>query len=283
MRFCERSSNQRVLARFLGIGLFAYLGIVVMMLMLERSMIFLPMKYPHGRWEDRPPGVEDVQFTAADGTRLHAWYAPHEDPLAVILFAHGNAGNVTHRADLLQRLHDDLHCTVFMFDYRGYGKSEGKPNGPGVLLDARAARDRLAELAGVDASELVLMGRSIGTAVAVDLAADGGARGLILHSGFPSLPDVAAYHFPWLPVRWLMRTRLNSRARIQDYQGPLLQAHGEADKDIPVELGRQLFAAAPMDQKRWLSLGDSGHNDPPADSFFEALREFLTDLANLPR
>jgi uncharacterized protein len=274
----RRSSPMRALWRVLRIGLLAYLGIAVMLMFMERSLIFFPMKYPSGDWEYQPPGAEDVEFTADDGTRLHGWFATHEDPLAVILFAHGNAGNITHRTDVLQRLHHDLHCTVLLFDYRGYGKSEGRPNEDGVLRDGRAARDYLAQRAGVVNDELVLMGRSLGTAVAVDLAADGGARALVLYSAFPSMPDVAAYHYPWLPVRWLMRTRLNSVDKIQNYHGPLLQAHGEEDEIITVELGRRLFDAAPMQNKQWFTLGASSHNDPPPAAFYVALRHFLTDL-----
>lgn len=255
--------------------LFAYLGIIVLLMLLERSLIFLPMRYPHGRWEDQPAGVQEIEFTAEDGTRLHGWYAHRDDPTGVILYAHGNAGNITHRASLMRRLHDGLGCSVFLFDYRGYGKSEGRPNEAGILMDGRAARDRLAQLAGVSESDIVFMGRSLGTAVAIDLAAEGGARGLVLHSGFPSMPDVAAYHYPWLPVRWLMRTRLNAGERIRDYHGPLLQAHGEADRIIPFDLGRQLFEAAPSEQKRWLSLGGIDHNDLPPERFYDELGAFL--------
>ena len=262
----------------LRIAILAYIGILIVLLMLERSLIFIPTPYPVGYWEGKPAGVEDVQFTAADGAKLHGWYAAHEDPLAVVLYAHGNAGNITHRIDVLERLHHDLHCTVLLFDYRGYGKSEGKPSEAGVLQDGRAARDWLAERAGVAKDDLVLMGRSLGTSVAVDLAAEAGARGLVLYSGFPSIRDVAAYHYPWLPVRWVMRTRLDCIGKIQNYQGPLLQAHAEQDEVITVELGRQLYEAAPMQQKIWFTLGASSHNDPAPDAFYQALREFLTGL-----
>jgi uncharacterized protein len=274
----ERGSGAGVLWRVLRLGILAYLGIVVLLMLFERSLIFLPMKYPGGYWDDIPPSVEDVHFPAADGTQLHGWYAEHDDPLAVILFAHGNAGNITHRSDVLRRLHRDLHCTVLMFDYRGYGKSEGRPSEAGVLEDGRAARDFLAQRAGVAPADLVLMGRSLGTAVVVDLAAGDGARALVLYSAFPSMPEVAARHYPWLPVRTLMRTRLDSLRKIQDYDGPLLQAHAEDDEIITVDLGRELFEAAPMEHKQWFTLGASTHNDPPPPAFYAALREFLTEL-----
>lgn len=273
----ELRSGKRLAWRLLRIGVFAFLGFIAVLMLFERSLIFFPTKYPGGYWELRPAGAEDVSFTAADGTKLHGWYAAHDDPLAVVLFAHGNAGNITHRADLLERLHQDLHCTVLMFDYRGYGKSEGSPSEAGVLQDGRAARDFLAQRAGVALDELVLMGRSLGTGVVVELAARDGARGLVLYSAFPSLPDVAAHHYPWLPVRWLMRTRLDSISKIQHYHGPLLQAHGEEDEIITADLGRRLFEAAPMEQKEWFTLGASSHNDPLPETFYVALEEFLKD------
>lgn len=269
----------RALRRLLWICALALVGMVAVLMALERSLIFFPMQYPAGYWHLQPAAAEDVWFTAADGTRLHGWYAGHEDPAAVLLFAHGNAGNITHRADIIERLHQDLHCTVLMFDYRGYGKSEGKPSEAGVLQDGRAARDWLAQRAQVAPDDLVLMGRSLGTAVAVDLAAHDGARGLVLYSAFPSMPDIAAHHYRWLPVRWLMRTRLDSRSKIANYHGPLLQAHGEEDDIIPASLGRQLFEAAPMQQKQWFTLGNSSHNDPIPEAFYVALRRFLAELA----
>lgn len=267
-----------ILRRLVWIGSVAFLGIIAVLMVLERSLIFFPTPHPAGYWHLRPAAAEDVSFTAADGTRLHGWFAAHEKPSAVILFAHGNAGNITHRADLFQRLHQDLNCTVLMFDYRGYGKSEGKPSESGVLQDGRAARDYLAQRAGVEPADLVLMGRSLGTAVAVDLAAREAARALVLYSAFPSMPDVAAHHYPWLPVRWLMRTRLDSINKIGRYHGPLLQAHAEEDEIIPASLGRQLFEAAPMQQKQWFTLSGSSHNDPIPDAFYVALQRFLADL-----
>src|SRR5208283_3409033 len=116
--------------------------------------------------------------------------------------------------------------SVLVFDYRGYGKSEGKPDEPGVLADARAARTWLAQKSGVAENRVVLMGESLGGAVAVDLAADG-ARALILENTFSSMADVAAFHYPWAPVRLLMRTQFNSAAKIRSYRGPVFQSHGD--------------------------------------------------------
>lgn len=269
------------LLRLVRIAALSYLGIVIVLMLMERSLIFFPMAYPQGEWNAQPPAAEDVFFTAEDGTQLHGWFAEHPDPRAIIVFAHGNAGNITHRVDVLRRLYHDLGCSVMLFDYRGYGKSDGRPDEKGVLMDGRAARSYAAERSGLEPDQLVLMGRSLGTGVVVDLAADGGARGLVLFSAFASMPDVAARHYPWLPVRWLMRTRFPSIKKIQDYHGPLLQAHAEEDEIIPVATGRKLFDAAPSQEKTWFTLDDSTHNDPPAEAFYRALDRFLAALPDV--
>jgi len=260
--------------RWLVVG---YLAILVLMMFLEESMIFFPARYPDGDWH--PPGLlfEDAWFQAADGTRLHGWYVPHENPRATILFAHGNAGNLSHRADLLQILHDRVGASVLIFDYRGYGRSEGKPNEKGVLMDARAARRWLAEREKIAETDVVLLGRSLGAAVAVDLAASDGARGLVLEGAFTSAPDVGAHLYPWLPVRWLMRTRLDSAAKIRRYHGPLLMAHGDADTIIPTRFGRKLYEAA-NEPKRWLEFPGLDHNDPQPSWYWDELVRFLEGL-----
>lgn len=270
----QRSSTWWRIVRALLVG---YLLILLMMIWLENSLIFFPSKYPAGQWT--PPGLEfeDADFTAADGTKLHGWYLPAENPQAVILFCHGNAGNVTHRDDVLLDLPRHVNASLLVFDYRGYGKSEGSPNEAGVLADARAARAWLAKRSGVTERDIVLWGESIGGAVAVDLAAEDGARGLILENAFTSLPDVAAHHYPWLPVRWLMRGQLNSLGKISRYHGPLLMVHADSDSVVPHAFGQRLFAAA-NEPKRFITQPNADHNDPRNDAFWKALRQFIMSL-----
>ncbi|MEN6450901.1 MAG: alpha/beta hydrolase [Thermoguttaceae bacterium] len=243
----------------------------------ERSLIFQPSRYPKGNWQPRDLNFEDAWFTAADGTRLHGWYVPHEQPRAVILFCHGNAGNVALWADVAKTLHDRVHASVLLFDYRGFGRSEGRPTEDGVLADARAARRWLAHRASISEQDIVLMGRSLGGAVAVDLAATDGARGLVLESTFTSMPDVAKTMFPLLPVRALMETQLNSAAKIPNYHGPLLQSHGTADRLIPYAIGCRLFDAANQ-PKRFIPIPGGDHNDPQTDEYYTALASFLDRL-----
>jgi uncharacterized protein len=240
----------------------------------EETFIFFPSRYPEGDWQPQGFPCEDAWFQAADGTRLHGWYVPHDHPRAVFLYCHGNAGNITHRAEILDRLHHDVGAAVLIFDYRGYGRSEGKPNESGILQDARAARAWLAQREGIAEKDIVLMGQSLGGAVAVDLAARDGAKALILESTFTSLPDVASYHYGGLPLRYLLRTRLDSAAKIGDYHGPLLQTHGDADTIVPHEMGRRLFEAA-NEPKEFVTIKGRDHNDLMDADYYRRLSRFL--------
>jgi fermentation-respiration switch protein FrsA (DUF1100 family) len=241
-------------------------------MLFENNLVYFPAPYPAGDWQPAGLRTEDVELTAEDGTRLHAWYIPHKSPRAVVLFLHGNAGNIAGRTEFLRRLHD-LRVTVLALDYRGYGKSEGSPSEAGVIADGRAARAWLANKAGLQANELVLWGESLGCGVAIELAMDG-ARALVLENAFTSLPDVAAYHYPWAPVRLLMRNRLRSIDKIGEFKGPILQAHGDADTIIPYELGRRLFEAA-NEPKTFISIPGGDHNDPRTAAFWQAADAFL--------
>lgn len=255
----------------------AHMGPLSPLAPLERKMIFHPATFPQGNWEPRGLAYEDAWFHAEDGTRLHGWFVPHPNARAVVLFMHGNAGNISDRAHTLNVLNERHRLSVLAFDYRGYGRSEGKPSERGILEDARAARTWLARRTGVTEQDIVLMGRSLGGGVAVDLAAKDGARGLVLASTFTSLPDVGAHHFRWLPTHVFMSLRLDSLAKIKQYHGPLLQSHGDADQVIPYELGTRLFEAAPG-RKRFVSIANGRHNNPQTEEYRIALDEFLATL-----
>jgi len=263
--------------RVVRIALVVCLGVVLLAMIFEDQLIFAPSKFPEGNW--RPSGLnqEDARFQSADHTKLHGWYIAHKNPRAFVVFCHGNAGNITHREHILRSLRDVVGVSVLIFDYRGYGRSEGKPNEAGILADARAARRWLAKRAGVVEKQIVLMGESLGGAVAVDLAADGGARGLILESTFTSLPDVAAYHYPWLPVRWFLHTKLNAAQSIKRYHGPLLQTHGDRDRIVPYQIGRRLFEAA-NGPKQFITIPGGDHNDLRDRAYYEKVRAFVEGL-----
>lgn len=205
-------------------------------------------------------GGRQVWIETEDHQRIDARYFRHPQPQAVVLYCHGNVGTVDKWSVLARRLSEIHRLSILVFDYRGFGRSSGLPSEQGILRDAEAARRWLANENGIQPCDVVLLGRSLGGAVAVDLAANGGARGLILESTFPSLPDVAEHHAAWLLPEWNMTQRLNSAEKIKNYFGPLLQSHGEADYLIPLSLGQELFAAAPG-PKYFIVVPDATHND----------------------
>jgi fermentation-respiration switch protein FrsA (DUF1100 family) len=252
------------------------LGTLLLAMFLENRLIFFPAPFPEGNWRPQGLAIDDAWFETVDKVRLHGWYVHHPQARGVLLFCHGNAGNITHRADAVRLLHDRVGLSVLVFDYRGYGRSQGRPHESGVLADAAAARLWLAHRAGIEPSQVIVFGESIGGAVAVDLAANGGARALILENTFTSLPDVAAYHFPLLP-KWLLRTRLDSLAKIGRYHGPLLQSHGDPDSVVPFKFGKQLFDAA-NEPKQFLRYPGCDHNDPRPPEYCDALARFVAEL-----
>lgn len=244
---------------------------------LEESFIFHPRPFSKRDLESDDGAYEEARFQAPGGPRLYGWFAESAETQAIVLYCHGNAGNIASRRWVLRLFQNHLNTSVLLFDYRGFGKSEGTPSETGVLADARAARKWLAERTGVAESEIVLVGNSLGGGVAVDLASRDGARGLVLESTFTSLPDVAACHTKILPFHKIMRYRMDSQRKIGDYHGPLLQTHGTADQLVPYPLGERLFEKA-NEPKTFVTVPGGGHNDKPSDEYILALKKFLNTL-----
>jgi fermentation-respiration switch protein FrsA (DUF1100 family) len=245
----------------------------------ERSLVYQPMKIREREWPEATAlGAEEAKFTSKDGTKLHGWFFDHPERRAVVLFTHGNGGNVAMWANSTKYLVDRHRVAALVFDYRGYGQSEGQPHEKGILADARAARKWLAERTGVAEESIVLMGQSLGGGVAVDLAAKDGARGLVLVSTFTSVPAVASEHMPWLPASWVMTERFNSLEKIKKYHGPLLICHGDADRVIPFEQGEALYTASKSQHKKFIRHAGGNHNDPPPEEYRAALDVFLDGL-----
>ncbi len=219
-----------------------------------------------------------VWVKTADQQHLDARYFAHPYPQAVALYCHGNVGTVDKWAVLAGRLSRQHRLSILVFDYRGYGRSTGIAHERGIIQDAEAARNWLAEENGIRPCDIVLIGRSLGGAVAVDLASNGGARGLILESTFSSLPDVAERHAAWLLPKWNMTQRLNSVEKIKAYSGPLLQSHGSADHLIPLSVAEDLFASAPG-PKQFIVVPDANHSDDHI-RYCAAEREYF--LRSLP-
>jgi fermentation-respiration switch protein FrsA (DUF1100 family) len=244
---------------------------------LERKLVYHPQVYPDGDWTLPTPDTEEVWFENPDGTQLHGWFLPHPAPRAVALVCHGNAGSIAGLQASLVRLNQRHELAVMAFDYRGFGRSKGKPSETGLLADARAARDWLARRTDIGKDDIVLMGYSLGGGVAVDLAAKDGASGLVLWSTFSNLPQTAAHHYSWLPTNLLMTQRFDSLAKIENYHGPLLQSHGDADTVIPIELGQRLHQQH-RGPKQFITIPGTGHLDADSEEYQIALSEFLKQL-----
>lgn len=257
-----------------------YLLVVLAMALLENWLVYPAPPLGRGDWHPTTFVFEEVRFTSADGTKLHGWFFLNSHSKRAILYCHGNGEDVAAVGEMAAQLSESLRASVFVFDYRGYGKSEGRPNEAGCIADGSAAQHWLAQRMMIKPSNVILMGRSLGSAIAVALAAQNGARALVLENAFPTMPDVAALHYPWLPVRWVMDNRFDNLTRIQQYTGPLLQSHRASDELIPAELARRLFDASPTGVKQWLELPGLGHNSPMPPTYYLALASFLDVLSD---
>ena len=227
---------------------------------------------------------QDVSIETTDGVTLHGWFIAGRTS-RVLLFFHGNAGNISHRLDSI-RLFQDLGLSVLIIDYRGYGQSEGRTTERGIYRDADAAWRYLIEDRGIVASDIVIFGRSLGASVASRLATQQRPLALIVESSFTSIPDIAQELYPWLPARWLSRLSHATRDYVQDVYCPVLVIHSRDDEIIPFHHGEAIFASA--NEPRTLLALRGTHNDAflrDERAYIEGVRTFLTGLSApaLPR
>ncbi len=246
-----------------------------MLTALQCHLAFHPMRELEGSPAEAALRFEDVRLTTDDGVKLHGWYVPADSPGgATLLFFHGNAGNISHRVDSIALFHE-LGLNVLIIDYRGYGRSQGRPGEKGTYADAEAAWRYLTEHRDVKPEQIVIFGRSLGGAVAVELATRHTPAALIVESTFTSGADMARRMAPWFP-RWLIFLRYDSLQRIGQVHCPVLIVHSRDDEMIPFEQGRRLFAAAPS-PKEFLEL-EGGHNEGYLlclETYRRTLRAFL--------
>jgi uncharacterized protein len=246
------------------------------LLLFETRFIYFPTR----GYDTIPSGLglpfEDVWLTAEDGIRIHGWYLPAPEARWVTLLSHGNGGNISHRLDRVLFLQSRLRSSVLLYDYRGYGSSEGSPGEAGTYRDAHAAYRYLVQEKGVKPDELVLFGESLGCAVSLELALARPAAALVLEAPFTSVRDVAR-SMVFAPLAPFVRTRYENLARIPRLRMPLLVLGGDADEVIPPAHGRRLFEAAP-EPKRYYSIPGAGHNDTylvGGAAYWHAIADFL--------
>lgn len=258
----------------------AYTVLVVLLYMSQHSMLYLPNlpgRALRGTPADSGLAYEDVRLRTADGIELHGWFIPASGP-RVLLFFHGNAGNVSDRLSSI-RVFNELGLSVLIIDYRGYGDSAGRPTEQGTYIDAEAAWRHLTETRGFAPQRIVVFGRSLGGAVAAWLAARVDPAALIVESSFTSIPDLAQELYPWLPARWLSRFDYPTRKHVAAVTCPVLVVHSRDDEIAPFSHAERIFAAA-SEPRTLLALAGS-HNAAHVQSeedYVEGLRAFLSTL-----
>ena len=259
----------------------AYILSTVYLYFNQANMLYLP-GLPSRSVSDTPHSIglnyERVQLQASDGINLDAWFVPVDGARGTLLFCHGNAGNISHRLQSIKIFHQ-LGYSVLIYDYRGYGNSEGKPSESGTYLDAEAAWHYLTDTRQIMPSDIIIFGRSLGGAVASDLAAKTTPRALIIESTFTSVPDLAAQLYGFFPVRSLSRFSYPTEENIQKVKAPVLIVHSLGDEIIPYSHGQRLFDVA-AEPKQFLRI-NGGHNEGPWVSgriYLEGISDFLKSL-----
>ncbi len=241
----------------------------------QRDLMFAPSTQRVSPAEAGFPEIEEVALTTPDGWELFSWYARAEPGGRVVLFLHGNAGSVGARGFLAARFEAE-GFGVFLVGYPGYGGSGGEPSERSLVEAATLSYDALRER-GVAASDIVIWGQSLGSAVAVQLAQKRPAAALVLVSPMSSAREIASAHYPFVPVRWLLEDPFLSIEHIRDLDVPLLVLHGDEDRIIPIASGRRLFAAA-GGPKTFHAIPGRGHNDLYEFPIVPALSAFLESL-----
>jgi fermentation-respiration switch protein FrsA (DUF1100 family) len=241
----------------------------------EKGIVFFPDPVMVGTPADFGLEYEEVFFHAEDGVKLHGWWVPQAGAPTLLWF-HGNAGNISHRLENLKLQWERLGVQIFIFDYREYGRSQGRISREGSYLDAAAAYRYLTADRGLTGEEIIFFGRSLGSALATGLAIKEPCRALIIESAFTNSQDMARLYAPFL-FDWRPRVPYDNLGKIDKIRVPVLVIHGEEDEIIPVEMGRRVFAAAPEPKELYIIPG-AHHNDTylmGGPAYFDRLRAFI--------
>ena len=304
----KRMTWKRQLLRaglIIGLG---YIGIIVFLMANETFLVYPGSKYPKGNWQPENFNYEEVQFNSKDGTKLYGWYLhrpvktdqgdtkPNQSGEVTLtetdsqetvafndgltfLHCHGNAENIAEVGQYSgDRFRQTFNADLFTFDYRGFGKSEGTPFEAGVLEDSEAAFQWLCEKTNKQPTDISLIGHSLGGGPAVHLAKKYGCRLIILQRTYSSISDAGQKQYPWLPVRMLMRNQFHSAEKIKDVSAPLFQSHGDADRLIPIELGKQVFDNSPTTNKKFVAVKGMTHWDPLPQNYWTELITFVDSI-----
>ena len=252
--------------------------------LLDRYFVY----FPDSSLELTPSNVgldyENVYFTTKDGYKLHGWLIPGQADFTFVLF-HGNAGNISDRLDYVELLHRNVGASILIFDYRGYGLSEGVPSESGLYLDGQASIELLIShyYPEINEENIVLLGRSLGSAVAIKLASLYEVRSLVVEAPFTSIGALAKYNYPFLPevlLNRILKARYDSRINMESLHVPLMVIHGGRDSVVPIAMGRELYESADV-PKYFYSVDGANHNDTyivAGVDYFEQIKYFIERL-----
>ncbi len=272
---------RRLFTSFIFIIVATWLLLAGLLYIFQARFIYYPQKSISYTPADIQLSYEDVVINTRDDINIHGWFIKHPAQIATLLFLHGNAGNISHRLDSLQIFHD-LGLSVLIIDYRGYGRSTGTTTERGTYLDADAAWNYLTIEKNIDPIHIIVFGRSLGGAVATELAMQRPAAALILESTFTSTSDMAKQFYPYLPVKLLTRIKYPSIEKINKISCPLLVIHSQNDEIVPYQLGRELFEKA-KHPKYFLDIS-GGHNDGfliSGNIYVEGIDNFISSHIHL--
>lgn len=262
------------------------LFIMILPRFIEKRLIFCPDKSNDSATPDvYGTEYDDVTFRTEDGLNLNGWFVPGKKSspnadLHTLLWFHGNAGNINRRLDNIKMIYDRVPVNVFIIDYRQYGRSEGKISEKGTYIDARAALAHLHSRKEINQEKIIFFGRSLGSAVAVELALKEKCCALILETPFTSIKEMGKKLYPFLPVSLLLRTKYDSLAKIRNIKVPILIMHGDKDELVPIEQGRKLFEAA-NEPKEFYTIPGATHNDTHivgGEEYYGVIKRFVNKL-----
>ncbi len=238
--------------------LIAYGGVGLVLYFMQPTFLYSPVREVPYTPGELGLNFENVVFKSADGLLLSGWYIPADSSKPTLLFCHGNGGNMMHRLDSINILYN-LGLNCFVFDYRGYGSSEGKISEEGTYLDVRAAYKWLTEEKKVSPDDIIIFGRSLGGSIAAQLASKVQAKALVVESAFTSYVDIGRKFYPYMPVRWFARFSYRTIDYVRDVRCPVMMIHSRNDEVVPFEFGLEIYEAA-NEPKEFVEIFGS-HND----------------------
>jgi len=240
------------------ISLVAYGGLALVLYFMQSRFLYEPVREVPYSPGELGLAFEKVVFRTDDGLKLAGWFVPANGGQFTVLFCHGNGGNMAHRLDSVN-IFQELGVNCFIFDYRGYGTSQGRPSEEGTYLDAAAAYKWLTERKKISAENIIIFGRSLGGSIATNLAAGVKAKGLVVESTFTSYVDIGKKFYPYMPVQWFARFSYKTIDYISRVRCPVMVVHSRNDEVVPFEFGLRLYETA-NEPKEFVEIFGS-HND----------------------